>query len=425
MGRPPFAGQELQPSPPQQLEGDARQAVKSRIIHDFVAEAAGARTNHQNYVAALVRLAEELAEKKSKIEQPAPEQKPRPVTKQEVLSMALYNLGMAAEIGEPTWIQIPERGKLFIFTIKFRGNTIKVALPESILESDDPVSLAEAAIKMHGSRIVEPPELDQPDPHTALGIGEPDLEKRNLLYDGVDTDGSNRFVYMTEGCETIFRVPAGLAGDGLADCLEEKVLGWHMTQATEGRPVVIPFKVLEAHAERIAQQVYPEGTPPQVEETATVLDYLMRISPLPVPELVPEECRAAFLELQGLPSCYVVKVTGAQMREFVEALDELDDPMLVRARKAHEIRVREGGAPLADETIVELVREHLETPVPDIPVCDGALDNLKKAYALLSGNQYYESAPTNVLIKNHALFVLTIRTEIQKMISLNYLVIEE
>jgi hypothetical protein len=426
----PFAGKGPQPGAPMELGATERQIAKSRLILDFVTAPAESRKNHENYLRVLVgeagRVAQEIAAKT-----PAPEPKPRPKTSTEVLHAALFNLGLTAKISEPTWVQPPRQEKTFIFTIEFRGRTFRVSVRDSILESEDPVAEVEKVIRQHDLHQLNEAESESQKLYAALGIEESELTRRNIFYDGVDMDGNLRFVYHTEGAETIFRVPADVTGNGLADRLEEMVLTRHIETAeksppdaetAKSPPVPIPTSVLEAHAERIEPERYPGDMDEETMKIALVLDYLMRISPRPAAELVPEQYRAAFATLQEQPKFRMVTTTQAQMKEVWEAVDETDHPGLARIRQDYDARPQTEG-PLDTKAFELFVAQRLGGASPDL--CEDAMHNLALAYGMLTGNHFYESAPHDVLVENHALFMLTIRTEIPKLFEQKYLFLKE
>jgi len=382
------------------------------MIHSFVAEAAEARANHQNYLDALVRLAGGLAEAN------------KPKTPRDVLQRALSRMGIAADIGNPVLVKPSSQDEKVMYPVALVEKRILVPLDDSVLETDDPISTTVAAIKEHSASGSIPDTTDQL--YHMLGVGEKELDARSIMFDDAEDGGIHRFVYTTQAKagDPLFLVQSDVKGEKLLMRLEEEIIRWHDSELGEERPLPIPLPVLEAQARRIIPQTYPKDVPHETLDIAIVLDYLIRSTPRISVELVPEQYRAAIVELRELPARHSAHKTEAQVREFWEALDEFEDARASRARKAGTEFAAKHGALKPDE-LQELVSKHMDTPVPDLDVCADALGDIMKAYSALRNDDSYAGAQADVLASKRAFFVHTIRTEIENLVASKYIVVEK
>ncbi len=319
------------------------------------------------------------------------------------------------------------------FPVTVRGELVLIRLPESMLQHPDPVGDAVSVIK---ERIGEDPLKGR------LGVCVKELHDRSIVFDGpgsvgilhdqgIVSDaqegaGIHKFVYLHDSIGHTFTVPSELKGDGLLRHLEEEIISWHDHEMGEERVFPIPLQVLEAQARREAPQPYPD-IEPLARDAAAVLEYLFHKSLRIAPELVPDEYRAALVELRELTARHAVARTTAKMRELWAAIDELDDPRmasaLARIEALHKDPDKVDSA--AQGEIHAILAEHLSTPIPQLVVCVDALGHLASAYSMLSDNRSLDNAPADELGTKHAFLMHAIRVELKKLAEDGYISIAD
>lgn len=324
----------------------------------------------------------------------------KPVDTDHALRLALAQISPGISItGSAPHSRDPE---LIIFNVKWGSMEFSIPLRQTVMEADDPVAEAAKTARAlcegwarAGSDCA--PKASRPS-FGHLGITAAELAARHLTYDGVQDlpqkhGAQSLFTYTGRGINTTFAVPVEDTGRALLDSLEGRIIAYHSEEGT------IPFEAsfLEAIAGPRTRP-YLASTEEPLRTVAATLDYLVR-SMKPRPQLVPDEYRAAYNDLNACQLPQPIRMNAREFATLRRALDTLEPEGLKEARGIRDRNMGPGGAvsPDTKQRMLAVLKEH---DSDSLNVCPEALGILARAHLIVTGKRKLaDRAPESLDLK--------------------------
>lgn len=397
-----------------------RQILASAVVRESVMQLVEAVRNKNAFEQRVVELAGGIVRRKERPQGAGHDAEGRdaaPSNMAEALLAALARMGIEGEI-------VDERkgASATMFTVGYGGQMDKVVLSNNIMDFDDPVSKAETiaracavgraredarAERLRERRASRPPAAP-------LGVGEEELDRRKITYDGQVFGVAPMFTYMVEGMETSITAPPELKGKTLLDFLEARIFEFHIKSGKPFEALFIEDGASNVHSTPAIEAIGDE----KVRRAAKAL-FHMACDERIFTEHVPEEYLAAFIELRNgraFSDFIDVRRNGLfspdELQEFRGAFERVDHPGHKMVRALHRGMQADGGK-LSDEDRDVLLRTLEMYADADGEVCERALRNLSGAYAMLAQAPGVESWDVGKLKSMHFEMAFTIRKAVE------------